>query len=378
MSPVETVGTDATGSSDPLPPEGGDQVNQVTHAFASVDDTMQPADPGHELYASGERKRVRSACVACHERKLRCVMLKTGTCQQCLDRDRPCEPRVEKKRGRPRNSGRLNQPNAIVPQLMQIQGQQLYGLGALSSIASLQNSHSATSQLASAAQLGQLTTRVLPNGQMVVLLLNEGSGQQDGGVPPTSSGIPLAEAFALSSGVPTSIVPLSSSVPTSMSGFMLPLQSALDPAVHHSLWPTLQASLQGSLPMARPSAVQHALQTTLEAHAGLGSMAKQHNLMFQVAQASTGMTSMMPPAAEMAPVSMPLQGGVGGMSTLSNGMVNSWRAGMLPNLLLGNDLSAFAGLQPKASDLMAAPYAAAAMRSGAPMVDGVQPQVCPR
>ena len=63
-----------------------------------------------QLYVPGERKRVRSACMNCHERKLRCVMLPSGSCQQCTEKDRVCLPRVEKKRGRPRASGSGGKP----------------------------------------------------------------------------------------------------------------------------------------------------------------------------------------------------------------------------------------------------------------------------
>jgi len=49
-----------------------------------------------------ERKRVRTACVSCHERKLRCIMQPNGKCQHCTNKQRPCEPREEMKRGRPR------------------------------------------------------------------------------------------------------------------------------------------------------------------------------------------------------------------------------------------------------------------------------------
>ena len=38
-------------------------------------DPMAPAVPQNQFYSSGERKRSRAACVGCHERKLRCVML---------------------------------------------------------------------------------------------------------------------------------------------------------------------------------------------------------------------------------------------------------------------------------------------------------------
>ena len=63
---------------------------------------MAPAVPQNQFYSSGERKRSRAACVGCHERKLRCVMLMGGSCEQCVRNWRTCVPRVERKRGRPR------------------------------------------------------------------------------------------------------------------------------------------------------------------------------------------------------------------------------------------------------------------------------------
>ena len=65
-------------------------------------DPMAPAVPQNQFYSSGERKRSRAACVGCHERKLRCVMLMGGSCEQCVRNWRTCVPRVERKRGRPR------------------------------------------------------------------------------------------------------------------------------------------------------------------------------------------------------------------------------------------------------------------------------------
>merc|ERR1740130_876386 len=53
-----------------------------------------------------ERKRVRSACGQCHERKLRCVMQANGICQHCDNKRWPCVRRMEKKRGRPRTANK--------------------------------------------------------------------------------------------------------------------------------------------------------------------------------------------------------------------------------------------------------------------------------
>ena len=78
--------------------EGGD-VKMPMYMMTSA---MSGVAPGAQI--NGERKRVRSACVSCHERKLRCVMLPSGSCQQCTNKGRPCVPRVEKKRGRPRSA----------------------------------------------------------------------------------------------------------------------------------------------------------------------------------------------------------------------------------------------------------------------------------
>ena len=51
-----------------------------------------------------------SACVACHVRKLKCV-IPTGSqsCQSCSDRGIFCERRIARKRGRPRLHGRSYQ-----------------------------------------------------------------------------------------------------------------------------------------------------------------------------------------------------------------------------------------------------------------------------
>jgi hypothetical protein len=56
----------------------------------------QPHAPEHE------RKRARSACIQCHERKLRCTMRPHGGCERCERKGWACTRRVEKKRGRPR------------------------------------------------------------------------------------------------------------------------------------------------------------------------------------------------------------------------------------------------------------------------------------
>ena len=71
-------------------------------ALAQIYNPMAPADPQDQFYASGERKRNRSACNYCHERKLRCIMLQCGSCQLCIDKGLQCIPRVEHKRGRQR------------------------------------------------------------------------------------------------------------------------------------------------------------------------------------------------------------------------------------------------------------------------------------
>ena len=123
---------------------GGPGAMMGALAAQATFDPMQPINPQDQFYSSGERKRSRSACVACHERKLRCgarrrrrpcapktpppepaigsqlncpekcpesplaplplltVMLLGGSCQLCVAKGRQCIPRVEKKRGRPR------------------------------------------------------------------------------------------------------------------------------------------------------------------------------------------------------------------------------------------------------------------------------------
>mmetsp|Transcript_7802 Transcript_7802/g.17227 ORF Transcript_7802/g.17227 Transcript_7802/m.17227 type:complete len:358 (-) Transcript_7802:20-1093(-) len=109
-SPSNTSDGEDELSSIPTPPMGSKWGDLPQGAQLQLD------QPGNELQTqkaaeeehvpAGERKRVRSACVACHERKLRCVMLGGGSCEQCVNKSRLCLPRVEKKRGRPRNSVR--------------------------------------------------------------------------------------------------------------------------------------------------------------------------------------------------------------------------------------------------------------------------------
>ena len=54
-------------------------------------------------------ERVRSACKACNERKLRCrVTDGSGRCNNCIARNIPCEARIERKRGRPRASYQMH------------------------------------------------------------------------------------------------------------------------------------------------------------------------------------------------------------------------------------------------------------------------------
>jgi len=72
-------------------------------AAPAVDDPLQPIEEQAEYYSSGERKRMRTACESCHERKLRCVMLRCGTCLHCYNRKRVCKPREKKRRGRQQN-----------------------------------------------------------------------------------------------------------------------------------------------------------------------------------------------------------------------------------------------------------------------------------
>ena len=51
---------------------GGPGAMMGALAAQATFDPMQPINPQDQFYSSGERKRSRSACVACHERKLRC------------------------------------------------------------------------------------------------------------------------------------------------------------------------------------------------------------------------------------------------------------------------------------------------------------------
>ena len=64
---------------------GGPGAMMGALAAQATFDPMQPINPQDQFYSSGERKRSRSACVACHERKLRCGARR---------RRRPCEPKT--------------------------------------------------------------------------------------------------------------------------------------------------------------------------------------------------------------------------------------------------------------------------------------------
>lgn len=165
-------------------------------------DNMEPLEPQDEFYPSGERKRVRSACVACHERKLRCVMLKKGGCRHCLEKDRICTPRIEKKRGRPRNSELRSRPQLYVgPGMNHLaplglhQSCDVSALGTMPNLASLHaaqlhqsGSHMMAMQNGMMPGAGQnfvgqqstgsytqqigLAPRMLPNGQVGSILLH--------------------------------------------------------------------------------------------------------------------------------------------------------------------------------------------------------------
>ena len=139
---------DAEGSEGYVTEPLADGVNVATPAFDHANDDEEPITPQEKYYPSGERKRVRSACVACHERKLRCIMLKKGSCRHCLEKQRPCTPRVEKKRGRPRNSGRphFSQPGFAPPYAVQIRPEQkLQALDALNNLTALTSNQLAAS-----------------------------------------------------------------------------------------------------------------------------------------------------------------------------------------------------------------------------------------
>ena len=64
---------------------GGPGAMMGALAAQATFDPMQPINPQDQFYSSGERKRSRSACVACHERKLRCGARR---------RRRPCAPKT--------------------------------------------------------------------------------------------------------------------------------------------------------------------------------------------------------------------------------------------------------------------------------------------
>ncbi|EOD40008.1 hypothetical protein EMIHUDRAFT_454368 [Emiliania huxleyi CCMP1516] len=70
-------------------------------AMTSLDPRFQPLplQPGETaFYPSGERRRAKQACMACWKAKLRCTMLQCGSCLSCVERGRPCIPRVRMKR----------------------------------------------------------------------------------------------------------------------------------------------------------------------------------------------------------------------------------------------------------------------------------------
>lgn len=131
---------DIDGSED----SGGDSGRDgLVDADGRTSSEMEPLEPQDEFYASGERKRVRSACIACHERKLRCVMLKKGVCRHCSEKGRICKPRIEKKRGRPRNSFRSQ--FVLTPgmqHMMQVQqGRPMKSIDTLQSLGTLSGLH---------------------------------------------------------------------------------------------------------------------------------------------------------------------------------------------------------------------------------------------
>lgn len=73
------------------------------------------------VFPSGERKRCRMACTSCWERKLRCMMLKNGSCLKCVERNRQCVPRVHNRRpSGQRDCGRYRLPTDSTDVLMSI------------------------------------------------------------------------------------------------------------------------------------------------------------------------------------------------------------------------------------------------------------------
>ena len=81
---------------------GAEQLSSSTCSVAEGEVRKRPVD------------RVRAACKACNERKLRCrVTDESGNCSHCITRGIPCEPRVERKRGRPRASYQLLHPEMM-------------------------------------------------------------------------------------------------------------------------------------------------------------------------------------------------------------------------------------------------------------------------
>ncbi|KAL1530025.1 hypothetical protein AB1Y20_000950 [Prymnesium parvum] len=216
---------------------------------------MEPLEPQDEFYPSGERKRVRSACVACHERKLRCVMLKKGVCRHCTEKQRTCTPRIEKKRGRPRNSELRSRPHFYmasgINQLAQIgmhPGCDPNTLGSMPNLSGLQAAQlqqSGSHMMAMPAmangvvsgggqptnflsqgggfnQQNVMTPHILPNGQIVMVMpaaMNDANMQ---GVPSSNAQMVTAKPMPSGANGQSMVVP---AVPTPMG--MMPMATAI-------------------------------------------------------------------------------------------------------------------------------------------------------
>jgi len=92
-APQQQVAPAAAGQVVVAPQNAAPQIAAMT----SLDPCFQPLplQPGETaFYPSGERKRAKQACMACHKAKLRCTMLQCGSCLYCVERGWPCIPRV--------------------------------------------------------------------------------------------------------------------------------------------------------------------------------------------------------------------------------------------------------------------------------------------
>ena len=95
---------EVTATADDPEPDNAD----VEGSAEATESTVGPSIPSSSSTATvsspviGEGERLRAACDACYERKVRCIIVDGQACQQCVQKGIKCERRAEKKRGRPR------------------------------------------------------------------------------------------------------------------------------------------------------------------------------------------------------------------------------------------------------------------------------------